>query len=52
MSSFAKAKLSFVEAKMKTPPASEDTGGVFHAFTSFKVAALEERNSRRRFGSG
>jgi len=27
--------------KLKTPPASEDTDGVFHAFTSFKVAALE-----------
>jgi hypothetical protein len=44
MSSFAKAKLSFVEAKMKTPPASEDTGGVFHAFTSFEVAALGKTN--------
>jgi len=26
---------------MKTPPASEDTDGVFHAFTSCEVAALE-----------
>jgi hypothetical protein len=26
--------------KMKTPPASEETDGVFHAFTSGKVAAL------------
>ena len=44
MSRFAKAKLSFVEAKMKTPPASEDTGGVFHAFTSFEVAAPGKTN--------
>jgi hypothetical protein len=38
--------------KLKTPPASEDTDGVFHAFTSFKVAALEVTISRRRFRSG
>src|SRR5713101_5168970 len=38
--------------KLKTPPASEDTDGVFHAFTSFEVAALEETISRRRFRSG
>jgi hypothetical protein len=30
-------------SKMKTPPAPEDTDGVFHAFTSGKVAALELR---------
>jgi hypothetical protein len=38
--------------KLKTPPASEDTDGVFHAFTSFKVAALEQIISRRWFRSG
>jgi len=27
--------------KMKTPPAPEGTDGVFHAFTSGKVAALD-----------
>src|SRR4029079_14574751 len=27
--------------KSKTPPAPEDTDGVFHAFTSGKVAALD-----------
>jgi hypothetical protein len=52
MSSFAKAKLSFVEAKVKTPPASEDAGGVFHAFTSFEVAAPGRQISRYHFRSG
>ena len=33
---------------MKTPPASEDANGVFHAFTSRKVAALK----RKRQGIG
>jgi hypothetical protein len=28
--------------KLKTPPASEDTNGVFHALTSLEVAALDE----------
>jgi hypothetical protein len=36
---------------MKTPPTSEDIGGVFHAFTSFKVAALEELTAARRVRS-
>jgi hypothetical protein len=31
---------------MKTPPAPEDTDGVFHAFTSGKVAALERKIQR------
>jgi len=31
--------------KMKTPPAPEDTDGVFHAFTSGKVAALKAENT-------
>jgi hypothetical protein len=31
--------------KIKTPPAPEDTDGVFHAFTSGKVAALELKTS-------
>jgi hypothetical protein len=38
--------------KLKTPPASEDTDGVFHAFTSFKVAALEQTILGGRFRSG
>jgi hypothetical protein len=37
---------------MKTPPASEDVDGVFHAFTSFEVAALERSTSSRPFRSG
>jgi hypothetical protein len=36
---------------MKTPPASEDVDGVFHAFTSFKVAALEQPTFKRRVRS-
>ena len=36
---------------MKTPPASEDANGVFHAFTSLKVAALEMKTSKRRLRS-
>jgi hypothetical protein len=32
-----------IDPTMKTPPASEGTGGVFHAFTSGKVAALEQK---------
>lgn len=39
-------------AKMKTPPASEDTDGVFHAFTSCEVAALERQTSFRSVCSG
>jgi hypothetical protein len=38
--------------QMKTPPASEDANGVFHAFTSRKVAALEMKTSKRRLRSG
>jgi hypothetical protein len=30
---------------MKTPPAPEGTDGVFHAFTSGKVAALDRKTS-------
>src|SRR6185312_1267904 len=37
--------------QMKTPPASEDANGVFHAFTSLKVAALERKTSKRRLRS-
>ena len=37
---------------MKTPPASEDANGVFHAFTSLKVAALEMKTTKRRLRSG
>ena len=37
--------------QMKTPPASEDANGVFHAFTSLKVAALEMKTSKRRLRS-
>src|SRR6185369_1212890 len=36
---------------MKTPPTFEDADGVFHAFTSRKVAALERETSRRRLRS-
>jgi hypothetical protein len=36
---------------MKTPPAPEDADGVFHAFTSGKVAALEPRTSASWFRS-
>src|SRR6266536_925372 len=36
---------------MKTPPAPEDTDGVFHAFTSGKVAALGRRTSAWWFRS-
>src|SRR5690348_16542616 len=36
----------------KTPPASEDADGVFHAFTSRKVAALESLTSWRGRRSG
>jgi len=36
---------------MKTPPTSEDADGVFHAFTSRKVAALERKTSRGRLRS-
>jgi hypothetical protein len=36
---------------MKTPPLSEDSGGVFRAFTSFKVAALEQLTCERRVRS-
>ena len=39
-------------SKMKTPPASEDTDGVFHAFTSCEVAALERQTSFRSVCSG
>jgi hypothetical protein len=35
----------------KTPPASEDADGVFHAFTSRKVAALEEATGQRALRS-
>jgi hypothetical protein len=38
--------------KGKTPPASEETDGVFHALTSRKVAALVETTSKRRVRSG
>ena len=38
--------------QMKTPPASEDANGVFHAFTSRKVAALEMKTSKQRLRSG
>ena len=38
--------------QMKTPPASEDANGVFHAFTSLKVAALEMKTSKQRLRSG
>lgn len=34
--------------KMKTPPASEDADGVFHAFTSFEVTALGKSNFQCR----
>jgi hypothetical protein len=37
---------------MKTPPAPEDTDGVFHAFTSGKVAALGLRTRGRWVRSG
>jgi hypothetical protein len=37
--------------KWKTPPASEDVDGVFHAFTSFKVTALEQPTFERRVRS-
>jgi hypothetical protein len=37
---------------MKTPPASENTGGVFHAFTSCEVAALERQTLSRSVSSG
>ena len=37
---------------MKTPPASENADGVFHAFTSCEVAALERKTWFRWFGSG
>ena len=33
-------------------PASEDANGVFHAFTSLKVAALEMKTSKQRLRSG
>jgi hypothetical protein len=36
---------------MKTPPLSEDSGGVFRAFTSFKVAALEPPTRERQVRS-
>jgi hypothetical protein len=38
-------------SKMKTPPASEESGGVFHAFTFRKVAALEGPTTGVRFRS-
>ena len=37
---------------MKTPPSPESADGVFHAFTSGKVAALELKTSLPRFRSG
>ena len=36
---------------MKTPPASEEADGVFHAFTSGKVAALDLKMRIRRIRS-
>jgi hypothetical protein len=33
---------------MKTPPAFKNADGVFHAFTSRKVAALDRKTSKRR----
>jgi hypothetical protein len=37
----------FPVPKMKNPTGSEDAGGVFHALTSLKVAALEEPTAAR-----
>lgn len=37
--------------KMKTPPTSEDIGGIFHAFTFFKAAALESQTAGHRVRS-
>jgi hypothetical protein len=41
-----------IKPQMKTPPAPEDTDGVFHAFTSGKVAALEPGTHRQWVRSG
>jgi hypothetical protein len=37
--------------QMKTPPTSEDVDGVFHAFTSRKVAALDMKTLAKRIRS-
>jgi hypothetical protein len=37
------------QSEMKTPPASEDADGVFHAFTPLEVAALGKVNFETPF---